>query len=236
LLNDMAIGLRFDQQKSTPERIAEAVRGAILRGDVAPGAPLREADIAAEVGASRNTVREAMRLLAREGLVTHNAFRGVTVTRLTEADVADLFRARLTLELAGVDAAQHASPEQLAVLADAAAAFDAAVERADWQAAFEHDIELHAGLVATIGTSRLDRTIIGILHELRLAYTMFGGLETESLPDSSDDHNKLVELVRTGDRTAGRELIERHLARSQDLLLGLMGEAESSEASDGATA
>jgi DNA-binding GntR family transcriptional regulator len=218
----MSMGIHIDAQKSTPERIAEAVRSAILRGDIAPGAPLREADIAREVGASRNTVREAMRLLAREGLITHNAFKSVTVTRLTEADVSDLFRARMVLELAGVDATEQATSVQLAALAAAVTAFDAAVAAEDWQGAFERDIDLHTALVATIGSSRLDRAILGVLHELRLAYTMFGGLETESMPESGRDHNKIVELVGKGDRAACRRLIRSHLVSSEDLLLSLM--------------
>jgi DNA-binding GntR family transcriptional regulator len=218
----MALGLDLIHQRSAPERIAEAVRSAILRGAIRPGSPLRESDVAAEVGVSRNTVREAMRLLMREGLVTHSAFKGVTVARPTAEDVADIFRARLALELAGVDAIAHATAEQKSALAAAATAFDEAVGREDWQAAFEHDIELHAGLVAMIGTSRLDRAILDVLHELRLAYTMFGGLETESLPDSREDHYKIAELVEAGERAACRKLIRRHLDRSESLLLGLM--------------
>ncbi|HET6505312.1 MAG TPA: GntR family transcriptional regulator [Baekduia sp.] len=218
----MDIGLKIDQQKSTPERIAEAIRGVILRGELAPGAALREADIAGEVGASRNTVREAMRLLAREGLVTHSAFKGVTVAELTEADVADIFRARLTLELAGVDAAVRATPEQVAVLEAAAAGFEDAVGRQDWQAAFEHDIELHAGIVQTIGSTRLDTTIVAILRELRLAYGMFRGLETEAQPIDREEHHEIVALIAAGERAAGRKLIKAHLERSEALLVDLM--------------
>lgn len=228
----MSLGLQIDQQKSTPERIAEAVRRAILRGDVAAGAPLREADIASEVGASRNTVREAMRLLAREGLVTHSAYKGVTVTELSEADVADIFRARLVLELAGVDASEHAGPKQLEALVAAQAGFEAAVDRGDWQAAFEYDIELHAGLVGAVGSSRLNTTIVGLLRELRLAYGLFGGLATEALPADREEHREIVRLVSVGDREACRELIVAHLTRSNDLLIGLM-RSRSTAAADG---
>lgn len=218
----MSIGLNIDAQKSTPERIAEGLRAAILRGDVAPGAPLREADVAAEAGASRNTVREAMRLLAREGLVTHSAFKSVTVTELSEDDVTDIFRARLVFELAGADAMPNATPAQIQAIADAANSFDEAVEREDWQAAFERDIDLHTALVATVGSSRLDATILSLMRELRLAYGSLRGMETEARPEDRDEHQQLASLVAAGDRSGCRSLIERHLARSEELLLDLM--------------
>jgi DNA-binding GntR family transcriptional regulator len=217
----MALELRIDRQ-STAERIAEALRTAILRGDVEPGEPLREAAICESAGVSRNTVREALRLLANEGLVKHNAFRGVSVTKLDEADVADIFGARLALELTGIAATANASREQLAAFEHAATGFERAVEAEDWPTAFNHDIELHAASVATVGSRRLDEWFRALMRELRLAYLMFGGLETESLPIDRQEHWRIVELIGAGDRDGCAELIGAHLTRSEQLLLGLM--------------
>jgi DNA-binding FadR family transcriptional regulator len=64
---------------STSEQVADVLRENILNGELKPGAPLREQHIAKMLGISRNMVREAMRLLAREGLVTYHLHRGVVV-------------------------------------------------------------------------------------------------------------------------------------------------------------
>jgi DNA-binding GntR family transcriptional regulator len=217
----MPLDLQMDRQ-TTPTRLADALRAAILRGEVAQGEPLREAAISKSAGVARNTVREALRLLTKEGLVTHHAFRGVSVTQLTERDIVDIFRARRTLELAGVDALDAMPDELLARIEQAASGFEAAVDAKDWPAAFEHDMDLHAALAAATGSSRLDDCFRGLMRELRLVHIIFDGLETESLPIDRQEHRRIGELVRARDRPACRELIAAHLGRAEQLLLGLM--------------
>jgi DNA-binding GntR family transcriptional regulator len=221
LLNEMPLNLRMDRQL-TADRLAIALRMAILRGELAQGEPLREASISSSAGVARNTVREALRLLTNEGLVTHHAFRGVSVTQLSDVDVADIFQARRALELAGIGAIADLTEQGLDDLEQAASGFEEAVDREDWPSAFQHDIDLHAALVAGWASDRLSASFQGLMRELRLAYLMFDGLQTESLPIDREEHRRIVELVRASDDAACRELIVAHLARSEQLLLELM--------------
>ena len=92
------------QRQSTTDQAADAVRQAILSGRLLPGTPLREAALAAELGVSRSTLREAARVLASEGLVRYQMNRGIVVTEIAAEDVADIYAARAALELAAVDA------------------------------------------------------------------------------------------------------------------------------------
>jgi DNA-binding transcriptional regulator YhcF (GntR family) len=89
---------------TTARRVAETLRDHILSGRLAPGTPLRETQLSASLGVSRNTLREALRGLAEQGLVTHRPHHGVVVTDLTEDDVADLYRLRSVVELAALPA------------------------------------------------------------------------------------------------------------------------------------
>jgi len=79
-------------------RIAESLRTAILDGSYRPGERIRQEDVAARSGASRIPVREALRMLAAEGLVTLVANSGAWVTRLTMAECAELYLIRERLE------------------------------------------------------------------------------------------------------------------------------------------
>jgi DNA-binding GntR family transcriptional regulator len=79
-------------------RIADSLRVAILDGSYQPGERIRQEDVAARSGASRIPVREALRMLAAEGLVTLVANSGAWVTRLTMAECAELYRIRDRLE------------------------------------------------------------------------------------------------------------------------------------------
>lgn len=79
-------------------RIADSLRAAILDGSYRPGERIRQEDVAARSGASRIPVREALRMLASEGLVTLVANSGAWVTRLTMAECAELYLIRERLE------------------------------------------------------------------------------------------------------------------------------------------
>lgn len=79
-------------------RIADSLRAAILDGSYQPGERIRQEDVAARSGASRIPVREALRMLAAEGLVTLVANSGAWVTRLTMAECAEIYQIRERLE------------------------------------------------------------------------------------------------------------------------------------------
>ena len=106
---------RKPAKKTTPVKtpdVAEWVRERIRIGRLVPGQRLVEADIVATTGSSRSKVREALRRLEAEGLVTIEEFRGATVKRLGLEEVRQIYRARMALEgLAAAECALRADPE-----------------------------------------------------------------------------------------------------------------------------
>jgi DNA-binding GntR family transcriptional regulator len=215
------------------ERIAQAVRESIMRGELVPGTPLRELDLREALGVSRNTVREALRLLSHEGLVQHDAYRSTTVTQLARQDIADIFKVRRAVEIPGALAAEHASAPQLQRLQAECDAYRAATVEEDWPTAFEHDMRLHATLASFLDSNRISRFFIGVLRELRLAYFMLGGFETEGLPRDQQQHADIVRLIEERSYRDAQAVLAEHLANSEALLLKLMtarfGEAEALE-------
>src|SRR6266540_6918369 len=89
-------------RSSTPEWIADTLRTAITDGRCQPGSRLREEHIARALNVSRNSVREAFRLLVHERLLAYELNKGVFVRTLSASDVVDLYRIRRLLECGAI--------------------------------------------------------------------------------------------------------------------------------------
>lgn len=221
--NDQLAGLGQLEinRASTAEHAAEVLRGIIMSGQLPQGQPLREMSLSASLGVSRNTVREAIRVLAREGLVTHNPHKGAIVTRLTRHDVADIFRVRRTLELAGVAALPGAADEDLAPLVEDVDALEIAVARPGWAEVIDADRRFHAHLVELLGSRRLSRFYDAIQAELRLCMSIVDRRDEEREPLVAE-HRELLELILARDVARCTEVMLHHLEESEQMLLAVM--------------
>jgi DNA-binding GntR family transcriptional regulator len=158
-------------RSSTPEWIADMLRTAITDGRCQPGSRLREERIAGALNVSRNSVREAFRLLVHERLLVYELNKGVFVRSLTADDVLDLYRIRRLLEGGAI---RTASPDTLAeTLPRAAEALAEAEEAAagdDWQAVGTANMHFHQAIAALAGSRRVEDTMRLVLAELRLVF------------------------------------------------------------------
>ncbi|SBN64661.1 DNA-binding transcriptional regulator, GntR family [Curtobacterium sp. 9128] len=193
----------------TAESVADRLRSAISAGDFSPGAQLSEERLSEQLGVSRNTLREAFRLLARDRLVEHVFNRGVFVRRLSADDVADLYAARRVLEDAAVRAIPPDSPA-LASAADAVDAAHAAAAAGNWRAVGTADIAFHSALVRAVPSTRVHALMDSLLAEMRLAF-----LTTD---DPASFHAGFVErnaaivaALRAGDTSTASALLTDYL-------------------------
>jgi DNA-binding GntR family transcriptional regulator len=92
------------RRSTAASTLAERLREELLSGALAPGSPLREADVVERTGANRAIIREALAELARDGLVVHSIQRGVEVARITPEELRDVYAARRVYEAAGLKA------------------------------------------------------------------------------------------------------------------------------------
>ena len=165
-------GLEADRalldRTSTAERVADILRARITEGFFPPGSRLTEDAIGGALRVSRNTLREAFRLLTHERLVEHELNRGMFVRMLTVDDVLDLYRVRKLVEVAAVSRPDDSGA--LKAVAIAVADGERAVELADWRALGTADIRFHQALVALAGSPRVDELMRGVLAELRLVF------------------------------------------------------------------
>lgn len=206
------------RRQSTAEQVAATVRAAILSGRLAPGSPLREIPLAEELGVSRNSVREAVRILEGEQLVRYQMNRGTAVADFSDVEIDDLFAAREMLELAGLEALQQRPPKERAhYLAPYVKAIEAADAGGDVEASTLADQAFHTALVAALGNQHVRRWYEGVRQELRLALALAehrrGELRRTETKQSreSNDHRRLAKALQGPDELGRRRLME-HLA------------------------
>ncbi|MFI9810994.1 GntR family transcriptional regulator [Saccharothrix variisporea] len=161
-------------RSSTAEKVADKLRASVLGGEIQPGQQLNEKALGDALRVSRNTLREAFRLLTHERLLVHEYSKGVFVRKPDWRDIADLYAARRVIECGAVRAYPQA-PEQ--AKRAIRTAVDDAVEastRGDWTAVGTHNIKFHQALTALAGSARLDEEVERLLAELRLAFHVMG--------------------------------------------------------------
>lgn len=211
------------QRTSTVGQLAGALQAEILAGNLAPGSRLRETEVAARFGVSRNTLREAFLELGRGGLVEHHPHRGATVARPSIAEVREVFRIRRALEPAALRGIDPPRLRRLTVLAEA---LEKAAEHEDWPALADLDVGFHAQVVEGMSSPRLDEFFLSLLYTLRLAFIAADRLSAGTAPPAHvAEHRRIVETLGGGRVDEAVSILSAHLDHSEQLVLeGLAAE------------
>jgi DNA-binding GntR family transcriptional regulator len=206
---------------STAERVADILRSRIADGYFPPGTRLSEDSIGGALGVSRNTLREAFRLLTHERLLTHRLNRGVFVRVLTVEDVEDIYRTRRLVECSVVRGL-GAVPLVLDGVADAVADGGAAAEVLDWKGVSTANIHFHRELVALAGSERTDELMRSVFAELRLAFHVVD--DPQRLHEPYLARNQLLlRTLRAGRHTEAEALLADYLDDSRRQLVDVYG-------------
>jgi DNA-binding GntR family transcriptional regulator len=218
-----AASIRIDRS-STAERVADALRELIKSGDLPPGTALREQQLVTSLDVSRNTLREAFRLLGRERLVVYNLHRGVFVRELDEHDVQDIYRTREPLELMAIEYRAEAPRERLEELLQLVVQAERAAHEKNWKQVGTLNIDFHQRLVELIGSERISMFFRVIDAELRLAFAM-----VEDAPEFFRPfiprNRAIAELLLAGDRAAAATELRAYLAEAERLIRTGIGTA-----------
>lgn len=154
------------------ELSAAALRQQILTREILPGSRVTEDAVAAQLGVSRATVRQALNSLEQEGLLVRNpTSRVLEVLSLAPEDVKDIYQARRILELAGVEAAMDAPEEALLELKQAISQMREAIPNRDYVGFVEADRLSHSLTVGFLNSRLLSETHTALMRRLRLAIT-----------------------------------------------------------------
>ena len=201
---------------STVDALAEALRGRILDGDLAPGTPLREEALSGEYDVARHSLRSALRALQGEGLVQISPNRGARVTSLSPDDVRGLSELRTALEVEAARRALERGGGELPPSVHRAAARLAELCRTrspSWGRVAEAHEALHHEIVLAGDSSRIAAVHRQASAELRLFVLQLPPAWT--FERMAADHLELVSKLET----EGAEALRPHIAESTAALL-----------------
>lgn len=207
------------RRSSTAERLADVLRRRITEGDLPPGTRLSEELLVSAMGVSRNTLREAFRLLTHERLLVHRMHRGVFVPELGEDDLVDLYRLRRSIECDVLERLDpHASAERFDDLRADVQAAEKAQVRGDWQEVGTANMRFHRHLVGLAGSRRMDELADRLLAEVRLLFSVIDA--PRELHERYVSRNRrLLELLQAGDPKAAALELADYLCESEETLL-----------------
>lgn len=207
--------------------IADALRSAICSGEIAPGAALKQDEIAAEYSVSHTPVREALKALVAEGLAVLHHNRGCFVSDLSSAVARELmeFRAVLEPRLAGW-AIDHLTERDIAQARAIMAQIDTAGDPAQrLRLATEFHTVIYVRASRPFFLEQVDRARNNLNRYWLLAWG------DRTFPASTqNEHQEILDLCVAGDRAGVMALVEQHIVASGDVVLRYLQKVEAERA------
>jgi len=190
------------------EQVADRLRQRILNRELEPGSWIDELKLCGELGISRTPMREALKVLAAEGLVTMKLRRGAYVTEMSERDVREAYQLLSLLESdAAAEVATRATDAELAELG----ALHRALEQAlpDRDAFFAANERFHLRVLEIDG-NRWRLQIVGDLRRLMKLNRHHSLFREGRLAESLEEHGAIVQALQSRDAAAARALVTAH--------------------------
>ncbi|MCD7736997.1 MAG: GntR family transcriptional regulator [Lachnospiraceae bacterium] len=211
--------LQMNEYLPLRDVVFQTLRQAILRNEIKPGERLMEIHLAQKLGVSRTPVREAIRMLELEGLVTTIPRKGAVVADITISDLEDVLEVRLALEeLAVQNVCRRITQEQLEGMRCLADEFRESLKKDDVDAYAQADMKFHDAIYNATGNRRLVQ-ILNNLREQMYRYRM------EYLKDKSShqilvrEHAEILQALEAHDERKAMEATSRHIDRQKEHII-----------------
>jgi DNA-binding GntR family transcriptional regulator len=207
-------GIARLNRRSLHDELVDRVRSLIVEGQLAPGTRIHESQLGTALGVSRTPLREALKVLASEGLVELVQGRGAVVKKLTSIDVRDMIDVLIALEtLAGALACRGASDEAIRALRrthDEMMDFYAAGNRLEY---YWRNQAIHAGLAQLSGNALLASLHQSIQARLR-RIRFIGNEEPAQWASAVGEHEEMIAALEARDEVRLAAVIRRHLEQT----------------------
>lgn len=207
------------EKKSLREQAVSALRTAITSGELEPGRHLVETELSEMLQISRGTLREALRQLEQEGLLSAGPRGRLSVRHLDEKEIRDIFAVRAALEslaartLCELQNRQHVTESLHAAIDTMTVTVDGTLEER-----IESDLEFHRTLCRLTGNQTLLHSWESLEGSIRMSI-MFAGREKAVSNMSVDRHKEIVDAIDTGDATLARNTIRLHMDSAAENLV-----------------
>jgi DNA-binding GntR family transcriptional regulator len=201
------------------EQVAQRLRQMLVEGRIAPGAKLNERELSELLNVSRTPLREAIKMLAAEGLVELVPNRGAIAVSLTEEDVLNTFEVMAGLEgLSGELAAERITPRELAEIQAMQFEMMAAYTRRDLSTYYTLNARIHDAINAAARNPVL-ATVYSQVNARLQALRFRSNQDGEKWKTAVKEHEKMIEALSARDGAAMREVLLTHLRNKRDVVL-----------------
>lgn len=217
--------LDFELQNHRPlrELVYEELKHKILIGNVNPGTRLMEIELAESMGVSRTPIREAIRKLEKEGLVSIEPRRGAYVSDISIKDMVDILEVREDLEgLAASLAARRINEEEAKELKRITERYSEAIISGNTDDIVKYDEMFHKLVVSCSGNKTLMQ-MVGSVQELALRFRYLYYDDYSRYEDMPGEHTGIMEAIINGDEKKARDQADLHIKRLKNFLLGMNG-------------
>jgi DNA-binding GntR family transcriptional regulator len=201
------------------DQVAQRLRQMLVENRIAPGAKLNERELAEVLQVSRTPLREAIKMLAAEGLVELVPNRGAIAVSLTEADVLNTFEVMAGLEAqSGALAAERITDEELAEIQAMHFEMMAAYTRKDLSNYYRLNAKIHSAINAAAKNPVLTSTYNHVNARLQ-ALRFRSNQDGEKWKSAVKEHEKMIEALTARDPVAIREVLIAHLNSKRDVVV-----------------
>ena len=203
------------------DAVTDDLRGRVLAGELEPGTPLVEVEIAEEYEVARPTAKAAIENLVRERLLERSAHKTARVVRLTPEDARDIYRTRQIVEsevLRTLAREQRVPEAARAANRDIAALVDASPREI-----VEPDMRFHRSLIDALGSERTSRLYGALASEVVFCMSQIQGAALLSTEVIAAEHEQLLRFIEQGDADAAAALLATHIGRAREKLVERLG-------------
>ena len=216
------------------EQVAQRLRQMLVENRISPGAKLNERELAEVLQVSRTPLREAIKMLAAEGLVELLPNRGAIAVSLTEADVLNTFEVMAGLEgLSGELAAQRITAEELAEIKAMQFEMMAAYTRRDLSNYYRINAQIHSAINAAAKNPVLTATYKQVNARLQ-ALRFRSNQDGEKWKRAMKEHEKMIDALQARDAAAMRELLVTLLRIKCDVVIDQLRRSDGAMTAAGA--
>ncbi len=201
------------------DAVFNTLRQQILTGELKPGERLMEIHLADKLGVSRTPIREAIRKLELEGLVTMIPRRGAEVAQMTERSLKDVMEVRRALDVLSADlACERITDEEVGELKEACKRFEQAVQQGDFKQIATEDVHLHDIIVQATGNKRL-MVLINQLAEQMYRYRFEYIKDLEQHKVLVEEHAAIFDAISSRNRDAAKEAARIHIDNQEKAVM-----------------
>lgn len=218
-MSEYKLELSLDEYLPLRDVVFKTLRQAILTGELKPGERLMEIHLANRLGVSRTPIREAIRMLELEGLVTMIPRKGAEVSRISKQDISDVLEVRASLDALAVRlCCERITEEEIQKLEEAVKSFSEAVDSGDLTAVAQADVDYHDIIVNASKNKRLIQMVFNLaerVYRYRLEYIK----DKSSHENLIKEHQEILDFIKKKDAANAEKAIIKHVQNQERAII-----------------